>query len=217
MEVFLLKSNHNINPICHIDSFLSDEEIKKILNYSEQISYEISKIGKPEKEKKEFSLDSHIKNLNNGNVPRVRLSNIKWIPPQNEIKWLYKKISSEVNKINLENFNFILRYIECLQFTEYTETQSGFYSKHNDCGNKDEITNFIDIRKLSFSIQLTDAEEYDGGELVFYLSEGSKKIIAPKTKGTIVFFKSDILHEVLPVKKGIRQSLVGWVDGPNLK
>ena len=44
-----------------------------------------------------------------------------------------------------------------------------------------------------------------------------KEFIAPKTKGTIIFFESTILHEVKPVKKGTRYALVGWVQGPNLR
>jgi PKHD-type hydroxylase len=39
----------------------------------------------------------------------------------------------------------------------------------------------------------------------------------PKDKGTIVFFSSNIEHEVTPVTKGTRYALVGWVNGPNLR
>ena len=45
----------------------------------------------------------------------------------------------------------------------------------------------------------------------------NKEFIAPKTKGTIVFFQSNILHEVKPIKKGTRHALVSWVQGPNLR
>ena len=111
---------------------------------------------------------------------------------------------------------FHLHYLlEDLQFSEYTEEKRGFYSKHRDCGLKKSLDNYVDIRKLSFTIQLTDENEYEGGELIFYLDDKEKK--APKSKGTIVFFESDILHEVTPVTKGVRHSLVSWVQGPNLK
>jgi len=62
---------------------------------------------------------------------------------------------------------------------------------------------------------LTDEKEYEGGELIFY-KDGEEKI-APKSKGTIIFFESDIMHEVKPVKKGTRHALVSWVQGPNLR
>ena len=39
----------------------------------------------------------------------------------------------------------------------------------------------------------------------------------PKEKGTIIFFSSNLQHEVTPVTKGTRNSLVSWVQGPNLR
>ena len=47
----------------------------------------------------------------------------------------------------------------------------------------------------------TNKEEYD---------------VAKKDKGTITFFPSHVLHEVTPVTKGTRYSLVSWVQGPNI-
>ena len=108
-----------------------------------------------------------------------------------------------------------MKFVEDLQFSEYTEEKRGFYSKHSDCGLKKSLDNYVDIRKLSFTVQLTDENEYEGGELIFHLDKEEKK--APKSKGTIIFFESDVLHEVKPVTKGVRHSLVSWVQGPNLR
>lgn len=215
--MYLLRTNEIPHPVYWVDNFLSDDEIQKIIKYTENLSVEEAKIGGNilEKEKKEFTLDYHIKNTDLGNVPRKRITNIKWISLNDNTDWLYKKTIKEINKVNQENFDLILKFVEPLQFSEYTEIQQGFYSKHNDCGGKENLENFVDIRKLSFSIQLTDEKEYEGGELIFY--KNGKEKVAPKSKGTIVFFKSDMDHEVKPVKKGIRRSLVGWVNGPNLR
>ena len=46
------------------------------------------------------------------------------------------------------------------------------------------LKNFVDIRKLSFTIQLTDEEEYEGGELIFY-KNGEEKV-AQKQR-TVIF------------------------------
>lgn len=215
--MYLLKSDKKTFPVYWIDNFLSDEEIKKIFEHAENLDFEIAGVGhkKIEKKKKQFTLDYHIKNPNIGNVPRSRTTNIKWIDLNEKTEWLFKKIISQICKVNLENFDMILKFIENLQFSEYTEIQNGFYLPHVDCGEKDMIENYVDIRKLSFTIQLSEEKEYEGGELIFHI-DGEKKV-APKTKGTIIFFKSDILHEVTPVKKGNRYSLVSWVSGPNLK
>ena len=213
----LLRINKEIHPVYWVDNFLSNEEIDKIIKYTTQINPESSKVGSniQKETKKPFTPDYHIKNPNIGDVPRIRQSIIKWILLNPDTNWLYKKLISQIHKVNQENFDYILKFVENLQFTEYTECQQGFYLKHDDCGDNTRLENFVDIRKLSFSIQLSDPEDYDGGELIIY--NANKEFIAPKTKGTIIFFESTILHEVKPVKKGSRHALVGWVQGPNLR
>jgi PKHD-type hydroxylase len=38
-----------------------------------------------------------------------------------------------------------------------------------------------------------------------------------KTQGTLIIFPSYVLHEVMPVTKGERNSLVTWVTGKQFK
>lgn len=213
----LLRINKEVHPIYWTHNFLSDEEIQRIIKYVEDLPTEDAKIGGniQEEEKKLFTPDYHIKNPNLGNVPRTRITNLKWIELNTNTNWLYKKIISEIHKVNQENFDMILKFVENLQFSEYTENQQGFYAKHSDCGNSGRLESFVDIRKLSFSIQLTNEKEYEGGDLILYMND--KEVKAPKSKGTIIFFESDIQHEVKPVKKGTRHALVSWVQGPNLR
>lgn len=213
----LLRINKEVHPVYWITDFLDNEEIEKIIQYTENLPLENAKVGLniQKEEKKLFTPDYHIKNPNIGNVPRTRITNIKWIFLNSETNWLYKKIINQIHKVNQENFDMILKFVENLQFSEYTEEQHGFYSKHTDSGNIGSLETFVDVRKLSFSIQLTDENEYEGGELILYTK--NEQFIAPKSKGTIVFFESNIMHEVKPVKKGIRHALVSWVQGPNLR
>lgn len=213
----LLCLNENTHPIYWINNFLSDEDIKKIIKYSEKIESKVSKIGNKiiNKEKKPFTLDYHIKKTNIGNVPRTRVGKVKRIILNDDTNWLYKKIIKQIHTVNQENFNFILKFVEDLQLMIYDENDRGFYAKHYDCGVIDRIENFVDVRKLSFSIQMSEPDDYEGGELILYLD--GKEIVAPKSKGTIIFFQSNILHEVKPVNKGTRHSLVSWIQGPNLR
>ena len=67
-------------------------------------------------------------------------------------------------------------------------------------------------RKLSITVQLSDATEYEGGELQFMVNQNI--ITAPKEKGTAIIFPSFCLHRVTPVIKGSRKSIVGWIAGP---
>ena len=211
----ILRSKEEYYPIYWVDNFLTDDEIEKIKKHARTLITQNAKVGGRETEKKEFALDYHIKDPNKGFVPRSRITDIKWISLTDNTRWLFKKIIDKIIDVNSKNFDLQLKFVEDLQFSEYTEEKRGFYSKHRDCGLKRSLDNYVDIRKLSFTIQLTDENEYEGGELIFHLDKEEKK--APKSKGTIIFFESEIVHEVKPVTKGIRHSLVSWVQGPNLR
>ena len=80
--------------------------------------------------------------------------------------------------------------MEDLQFSEYTENQKSFYARHVDHGDSKRIDNYVDVRKLSFSIQLTDEKEYEGGDLILYLD--GREIKAPKSKRELLYFLNQI-------------------------
>jgi PKHD-type hydroxylase len=92
----------------------------------------------------------------------------------------------------------------------YDGKNNSNYQKHMDLGRP------FPNRKLSFSIQLSDDNEYTGGDLRFHYIKTQPEI-APRTRGKIIFFPTWMVHDVTPVTQGIRYSLVGWVNGPNFK
>jgi PKHD-type hydroxylase len=145
----------------------------------------------------------------------IRVSKTKFIAPTEKTEMFYRKLVDLVTHANEKYFKFELTgFYEWLQYTEYygsntVENQkglSGFYGKHVD--RKQNKT----ARKLSVVIQLTDPAEYEGGELILYFGEEPTKI--PKEKGFAAFFPSWVVHEVTPVTKGERRTLVLWVTGP---
>jgi PKHD-type hydroxylase len=69
----------------------------------------------------------------------------------------------------------------------------------------------INHRKISITIQLSDPDEYEGGDLELWAGVGQVK--APRFQGCAVLFPSYILHRVTPVITGTRKSLVLWVGG----
>ena len=140
----------------------------------------------------------------------VRKSNIAWVGPKEETQWLYKKITDVILMTNATNFNLNLLGLEQLQFTTYLADEQGSYDLHRDTFPRNPTQT---CRKLSFTIQLTDPLEYQGGDLVLYTEQDV--VTAPKEQGAITFFPSSILHKVTPVTRGIRRSLVGWVVGPD--
>jgi PKHD-type hydroxylase len=139
----------------------------------------------------------------------VRDSKISWLYPIDGMDWVFRRITDITLNLNERFFQFDLFGInEGLQFTNY-EAPSGKYGKHVDRGMS------TPVRKLSISIQLTDPEEYEGGELNLY--DGDKETLMDKTQGTLIIFPSYVLHEVMPVTKGTRNSLVTWVTGKQFK
>ena len=143
------------------------------------------------------------------NKSNARSSKITWLFSDDDLEWVFKRITDIVLNLNNRFFQFDIHGLnEGLQFTNY-KAPSDKYKKHTD-----RSLNFI-IRKLSISIQLTNPEEYDGGDLILY--EESKGTEMKKEQGTLVIFPSFIMHEVKPVTKGERNSLVTWVTGKQFK
>lgn len=200
--MYVLRRNLKFKPIFSIPNFLSDHEIEKIFEIVKNIESEDSSLSR-----------NGLKN------EKVRSSVTRWITLENNTNWLFEKIIDCVNYVNMKNFNYTVKYLENLQFTEYLNDKN-FYSPHVDNGDVNDIDNFVDVRKISFSIQLSDPIEYKGGDLKIFLdglnSTEDRVEISPKEKGTIIFFSSNTFHEVTPVTEGKRYSLVSWINGPNL-
>jgi PKHD-type hydroxylase len=139
----------------------------------------------------------------------VRDSKISWLYPTDNIDWVFRRVTDIILNLNERFFKFDLFGLnEGFQFTNY-EAPSGKYGKHVDRGIN------AAVRKLSISIQLTDPKEYEGGELHLY--DDDKETVMDKTQGTLIMFPSYVLHEVMPVTKGERNSLVTWVTGKQFK
>ena len=137
-----------------------------------------------------------------------RRSKISWVPKIEKFKWLYEKLGIMTNEANENLWNFdIVGMSEPIQYTEYDKSYKGYYDWHMDIGNGD-----ISKRKISFTIQLSEPWEYEGGELQFMIS---KDIITfAKERGSVICFPSFFMHRVRPVTKGNRKSLVLWISGP---
>ena len=138
----------------------------------------------------------------------VRDSKIAWVSSNH---WIAGFCYHYVLQANESNFGYDIKPFgdRYLQYTSYSEGEH--YNWHVDTIKKEDS-----IRKLSFSLQLSDPEDYSGGELQF-IDEGDKLFFAPKDRGTIIIFDSRIKHRVMKVRSGCRKSLVGWVEGPRWK
>jgi PKHD-type hydroxylase len=144
------------------------------------------------------------------NTDKFRKSNIKWLPFDSKWDWVIDKIMSQVVEANDTIWKFDLNsVIDNIQYTEY-EGNGGHYDWHLDIG-----PGSISHRKISIVIQLSDPDEYVGGDLE--LMTGSDHTKIPRGKGNVVIFPSFLLHRVVPLISGNRKSLVLWVGGGHYK
>lgn len=139
-----------------------------------------------------------------------RNSKVCWISSSH---WMAGFCYHYILQANKENYGYDIHGFDnkFLQYTSYSEGE--YYNWHNDLINEKDLSS---VRKLSFTVQLSDPEEYSGGELQF-LDDSDNLFFAPKEKGTIVIFDSRLKHRVMKVRSGCRKSLVGWVEGPRWK
>jgi PKHD-type hydroxylase len=144
----------------------------------------------------------------NAYKPELRKNKLAWLEAEPELVFAYRRLIDVGTDLNKQFFGFdLIGITEKLQFTEYKE--GDFFKMHYD-KTYDNV-----IRKLSIVIMLSDPNTYEGGELNLWL--GDKPDVAPKEQGTVIAFPSYIMHEVLPVTKGLRYTIVAWFGGPNLK
>ena len=138
-----------------------------------------------------------------------RISDISWLSNNPKTNWVFDRISDLAIKANSEMWNFdIWDFQDDLQYTTYYGN-GGHYDWHADLGVG------ISNRKLSVVLQLSNPDEYEGGDL--QMNTGGSIINVPRGKGLICFFPSFVLHRVTPLSSGLRRSLVTWLCGANLR
>ena len=67
-------------------------------------------------------------------------------------------------------------------------------------------------RKLSVTVQLSDGDEYEGGDVEF---DEVKTNADFRSKGTVLIFPSYLRHRIHPITSGTRRALVAWFFGPS--
>jgi PKHD-type hydroxylase len=151
----------------------------------------------------------------------IRNSKIAWFNREKhpELNFLFEKLNFSIEKINEEYYNFDLNGYESIQYTTYDGNNLDNYGYHIDMNTDgyknldDPLLVFGDTRKLSLSLILSDSKSYVGGKFTIKISENDEIEIEQK-RGRIIFFPSFFLHKVHPVTKGVRKSIVTWVEGP---
>ena len=135
---------------------------------------------------------------------KIRKSKICWLSED----WIKNLLWEYILKINSNAFKIEVENNAEVQFTEYRFDENGHYDWHHDVNWNGQVD--ID-RKISLTVQLSNEDEYDGGNFEFEELETNAHF---KLKGTIIIFPSYLRHRVTPITSGVRKSLVAWFSGP---
>ncbi len=184
---------------CYCDDAYSQQELETIQLYCNSLS----------KKQGEINGDTEA-------YDSFRISDISFFDRNNETNWFFVKTNSIITHLNNLYYGFNLNGYSSFQYTEYTDKDKGRYNYHMDMDfgfspNPQRIS--YSTRKLSFILFMSNKDEYEGGELKLMMSESDERVIEQK-RGRIVVFPSFMLHKITPVTKGIRKSIVTWVEGP---
>ena len=173
----------------------TDDECNEIIRLGESLNAKDSTVG---------GKIEHNNSVNNN----IRKSLNSWLKVSEETDWIYNRLANISRCLNGMHWRFdISGFSEDLQYTRYND-DSSFYNWHIDSGvNKSDHPQ----RKLSLTLQLSEPDEYEGGDFQIH---SSRLNTCPKQKGLVIAFPSYSLHQVTPVTKGIRRSLVVWLCGP---
>ena len=110
---------------------------------------------------------------------------------------------------------------DCQQPAFLSYEAGNFFHRHQDNTYAADLPEFIHRRKVSVVVFLNDhchedrAETFSGGELTFYglLNDSrlaDKGIPLKCREGLLIAFRSDVKHEVRPVTRGERYTIVTW-------
>lgn len=220
-----------------VPNFLTDEEVDKLNNWFMMFSpVQDGRIGMSQ-EQTDPDAPEELAEGGNYNT-KVRKSDIRW-GDLHQVAEMHPEIIQKVmdgiyNEAVKMGMSYDIAMAENIQHTTYNapdtnEEVAGFYKWHTDAGPYVYPNGMI--RKLSAVIQLTDPEEYEGGNFQWLetqslfdkIERGTNTIriddaikTAPwsaKSKGSLIVFPSFVHHQVTPVTRGTRQSLVLWQQG----
>lgn len=138
--------------------------------------------------------------------------------------WMEKKCNIEINYLNMKNierliekyfhisndmFQYSISKFSKAQFTKYEK--HNYYAEHQDRSLLQRSSHDDYFRKITFSCQLSDSDDYVGGDLI--LLQGSEEIVMPRNQGAVVCFDSMMWHKVNSITDGTRYSLVSFAYG----
>jgi PKHD-type hydroxylase len=133
-----------------------------------------------------------------------RKSSLCEVYPHPSTNWIFEKLETALLQLNRQQYNFAIQgFFEGAQIYDYPA--GGYLDWHMDIAK-----GYMSNRKLSMSVQLSESDDYEGGDLEF----ADFKETAPRGIGDLVVFPAFLRHRVTSITRGTRKSWVSWVHGP---
>jgi PKHD-type hydroxylase len=183
---------------CYYKSFFDKKTCENIIKDAQKIPSQAGQLGNGTNTLQDNSIRrSEIRFANKGDPDFQHVFNSLW------------KNAMEANE---QFFGFHISKLEFIQIAKYDSSYKGEYKSHHDVfWLNDDPKNH---RKLSCIIQLSDPNDYDGGDLEINEASEAPSREDIRQQGTMIFFPSFLRHQANPVTRGTRYSIAAWFEGP---
>jgi PKHD-type hydroxylase len=200
-----LTQKKNFKFVVHKDDFLTEkrcDELLKMFNTSEQYKATVAGTYK--------GSGSDVVNESVRKVQEVRFSEDIVLSDGFNLNKNLMMASEMANRLF---FNFdISNQLSNIRMLRYEDT--GKYDWHLDIGNEE-----TSVRKITAIVQLSDENDYEGGNFEFSMTDetGENTAVGSRKKGSLILFPSYLGHRVSPLTRGIRYSVLTWMLGNAFK
>lgn len=203
--------------------------LKKPLSYIQPLSWSVHDTQLPNElcdMLLDYFVDREVKVGTTVSNKGYRRCGMKWADPNG---WVGPFLWKYIQEVNDRIFQYDIDHTYLTEIHQLEYRPGHYYHWHVDDDIFTQLQYFSPtygkvrpdcteyVRKLSFSLQLTDPSEYTGGDVQIVDDARSIMYTVPKERGTLCIFDSRTRHRVKPVKTGKRFVLVGWVLGPRWK
>lgn len=192
---FNFKPNSNWNSFYYFKNIFTDSMIKELEDMVKS-NYTFSK-GKTGIAELGNDTDSYETNNRD----------IAYLYPDERSKPLYDLLFPLALEANEKLYGFDIDIVtDPIHYVIYPE-DGGHLDWHMDVGAYG-----VNKRKLAMTVQLSDANDYEGGEFQIWFG-GKEHLTLPREKGDVVIFPTFCMHRVTPITRGQRKVLVFWTGG----
>ena len=146
----------------------------------------------------------------------IRATQVAWVPRSPLTETLYRRLEEARAGDSMPAFSAsdLFGRMAMFQYALYGGPEGGHFDWHKDYG-RDPSDPKQEPRKLTLSLQLSESSDYEGCDL--QVRAGNQIDTAPRTRGSLVAFPANVLHQVTPIRSGTRRALVVWAVGPEFR